>query len=293
MAILQAPSRRLAWRKLNNKIMLCVTVLAALLAIVPLLLVIGYVIWQGMPALRFSTFTTGPTPMGTPGGGLRNGVVGTLLLLGIASCIGLPLGILGGIYMIEFGGKAASIVRFLADVLNSIPSIIIGIFVYVVVVLPTARMHPGHGFSAMAGGIALGILMIPTVMRTTEEILRLVPSGLRDGALALGSTKWRAMWGVVLPAARGGIITGVMLALARVAGETAPLLFTAFGNLNLNLKLDRPTDALPLDIFYNATAPYEYLHHLAQAGALILVLLILSMSITARRFTRSRFLIEK
>jgi phosphate transport system permease protein len=216
-------------------------------------------------------------------------IFGTLELLAIASCFGLPLGVLGGIYMVEFGGKFAATVRFLTDVLNSVPSIIIGLFVYVVVVMPVAKMHPGEGFSAMAGGFALGIIMIPTVMRTTEEIIRLVPSGLRDASLALGAPRWKAMLGVILPAARGGVITGIMLALARIAGETAPLLFTALGNNQLNFRLDRPVGALSLDIYQDAGKPDAYSHHLAQAGALILVVLILSMSLTARRFTRSRF----
>ena len=227
--------------------------------------------------------------MGVPGGGLRNGIVGTLVLLGVASTIGIPLGILGGVYQIESQGRFAWWVRFLTDVLNSIPSIVIGIFAYIVVVLPTARFHPGQGFSAFAGGIALGILMIPTVMRTTEEILRLVPVSLRDASLALGGTRWRTTWSVILPAARAGIITGIMLALARVAGETAPLLFTAFGNTFFNLRLSRPIDAIPLDIFYDATSPYDYLHHQAQAGAIILVSLILVLSLETRFVTRNRF----
>jgi phosphate transport system permease protein len=227
--------------------------------------------------------------MGIPGGGLRNGIIGTLVLLGVASLIGIPLGILGGIYQLECQGRFAWTVRFLTDVLNSIPSIVIGMFVYVIVVLPTARLHPGQGYSAFAGSVALGIIMIPTVMRTTEEILRLVPVSLRDASLALGGTRWRTTWSVVLPAARAGIITGIMLALARIAGETAPLLFTAFGNTFYNIRLSRPIDALPLNIFYDATSPYDYLKHQAQAGAIILVALILVMSVIARFVTRSRF----
>jgi phosphate transport system permease protein len=255
-------------------------------AIVPLILVIGYIVWEGLPALHWSTLVDPPK---ANGGGLMVAIFGTLELLGIASCFGLPLGILGGIYMVEFGGKFAATVRFLTDVLNSVPSIIIGLFVYVVVVMPIAQLNPGHGFSALAGGFALGIIMVPTVMRTTEEILRLVPSSMRDAALALGAPRWKAMLGVILPAARGGVITGIMLALARIAGETAPLLFTAGGNRVLNFRMDRPVGALPLDIYNDASDPSVYLHHLAQAGALILVVLILSMSLTARRFTRSKF----
>ncbi len=231
--------------------------------------------------------------MGTPGGGLRNGIVGTLVLLGIASVIGVPLGILGGMYQIESRGRFAWTVRFFTDVLNSIPSIVIGVFVYVIVVLPTAMLHPGQGFSAMAGGIALGIIMIPTIMRTTEEILRLVPTALRDASLGLGATRWRTMWSVTLPSARSGVITGVMLALARIAGETAPLLFTAFGNVFFNVHLSHPIDALPLDIFYDATSPYDYLHTQAQAGAILLILLILILSLTVRFALRSQISEEK
>lgn len=272
--------------------MLTLTVVATLIAMVPLALILGYLVWNGLSSIHLTTFTTGPTPIGTPGGGLKNGIVGTLVLLGIASCIGLPLGILGGIYQLEFGGgKVSGAVRFLTDVLNSIPSIIVGIFVYVIVVLPIARAHPGEGYSAMAGGIALGILMVPTIMRSTEEMLRLVPITLRDGALALGSTRWRAMWHVTLPAARGGIITGIMLALARVAGETAPLLFTAFGNSQFNVKPTEPIDALPLDIFTDAQSAYDYLHRLAMGGALILVGIILCLSLIARRFARRALVI--
>jgi len=289
MASVQTLSRRTKARKLKSRAMIFLSGLMACVAVVPLILVIGYIVWEGLPALHWSTLVDLPK---ATGGGLRVAILGTLELLGIASCFGLPLGVLGGIYMVEFGGKFTATVRFLTDVLNSVPSIIIGLFVYVVVVMPIAQLNPGHGFSAMAGGFALGIIMIPTVMRTTEEILRLVPSGLRDAALALGAPRWKAMFGVILPAARGGVITGIMLALARIAGETAPLLFTAGGNRVLNFRLDRPIGALPLDIFNDANDPSQYLHHLAQAGALILVVLIMSMSFTARRFTRSKYVSE-
>lgn len=277
------------YRKLVNRVMLGLSTLAALLAIGALLLVLVYLLIQGLRAVNVRMLTQGPTPMGVPGGGIRNGIVGTLVLLGVASVIGIPFGILGGLYQIESQGRFAWTVRFLTDVLNSIPSIVVGIFVYITVVLPWARLHPGQGFSAFAGGVALGILMIPTVMRTTEEMLRLVPVALRDASLALGGTRWRTSWSIVLPAARAGVITGIMLALARVAGETAPLLFTAFGNVEFNLRLDRPINAVPLDIFYDATSPYEYLHRQAQAGAIILVSLILILSLVTRFVTRDRF----
>jgi phosphate transport system permease protein len=285
------PSRpaRTCYRKLVNRVMLGVTTLAAAAALGALLLVLFYLLIQGFHSLNIRILTQGPTPMGVPGGGLRNGIVGTLVLLGVASTIGIPLGIMGGVYQIESQGRFAWWVRFLTDVLNSIPSIVVGIFAYVIVVLPSARLHPGQGFSAFAGGVALGILMIPTVMRTTEEILRLVPVSLRDASLALGGTRWRTTWSVVLPAARAGIITGIMLALARVAGETAPLLFTALGNAFFNVRLSRPIDAVPLDIFYDATSPYDYLHHQAQAGAIILVGLLLFLSLVTRFVTRNKF----
>jgi phosphate transport system permease protein len=286
---LTAPSARLAYRKIANRAMLGLCTLAAVAAMGALLLVLLYLLIHGLRSVSLRMLTQGPTPMGVPGGGIRNGIAGTLVLLGVASVIGIPLGILGGVYQIESQGRFAWTVRFLTDVLNSIPSIVIGIFVYIIVVLPTARLHPGQGFSAFAGGVALGILMIPTVMRTTEEILRLVPVALRDASLALGGTRWRTSWSVVLPAARAGIITGIMLALARVAGETAPLLFTAFGNVVFNLRLSRPVDAVPLDIYYDATSPYDYLKREALAGAIVLVVLILLLSLVTRFVTRNRF----
>ncbi|HLV80534.1 MAG TPA: phosphate ABC transporter permease PstA [Chthonomonadaceae bacterium] len=276
-----APAR--LWvRKAKDRLLSGLMALMALAAVGALALVLLYLLRNGLRALSLRIFLEGPTPMGTPGGGLRNAIAGTLVLMALASAIGLPLGILGGIYQIEVKGRFAWTVRFLTDVLNSIPSIVIGIFVYVVVVLPTARIHPGSGFSALAGGVALGIIMIPTIMRTTEEILRLIPLSLWEASLALGATRWRTMWSVVLPAARGGILTGIMLALARIAGETAPLLFTAFGNVDFNLKITKPIDALPLSIFTNATSPYDYLHQQAQAGAILLVLLILVLSVVTR-----------
>ena len=218
-------------RKLMNAVMLCLAGICASIAVLALLAVLLYLLINGLRAVNMQVFTAGP-PAGSGTGGLKDGIVGTLVLIGLASAFGIPLGVLGGIYQIESKGRFAWTIRFFTDVLNSVPSIVIGLFVYVIVVLPVARMH-GGGFSAMAGGLALGILMIPTVMRTTEEILRLVPNALREASLALGASRWRTMWSVTLPAARAGVITGVMLALARIAGETAPLLFTALGILLL------------------------------------------------------------
>jgi len=261
---------------------------AALVACLALLAVILYLLINGIGSLSFSIFTEGPVPMGQGGGGLRNGIIGTLILMSIASVIGLPIGILGGVYQLETNSRFSRTLRFLTDVMNSIPSIVMGIFAYLIVVLPVAAMSPGHAFSAFAGGVALGFLMIPTVMRTTEEILKLVPVTLRDASLALGAPQWRTTWSVILPAARGGIITGILLALARIAGETAPLLFTAFGNLDFNVRLDRPIDALPLNIFNYATSPFDNLHHLALAGAIILIAMILVLSIAARYALRGK-----
>ena len=276
------PSARSRFRRSLSAVMTGVACAAAVVACLALLSVLIYIVVNGIGSLNLSVFTEGPVPQGQPGGGLRNGIIGTLILMGVGSIIGLPIGILGGVYQLETNTPFSRTLRFFTDVMNSIPSIVMGIFAYLIVVLPVAEMYPGHAFSAFAGGVALGFLMIPTVMRTTEEILRLVPVALRDASLALGATRWRTTWSVILPAARGGIVTGILLALARIAGETAPLLFTAFGNLDFNVRLDKPIDALPLNIFNYATSPYENLHHLALAGAIILLAIILSLSLISR-----------
>ena len=222
-----ASGDRVGFRKFVNRLMLILCMLAAGLAISILGLVLFFLLSKGFSSLHLSLFTRVPNNIDVKAGGMSQSVFGTLVLLATASVIGLPLGILGGIYQLEAKGRFASTVRFFTDVLNGIPSIVIGIFAYAAVVAPIAARHPGSGFSAYAGGFALGILMVPTVMRTTEEILRLVPFSLREASLGLGATRWRTMWSVVLPAARGGVIAGIMLALARIAGETAPLLFTS------------------------------------------------------------------
>ncbi|MDP4199229.1 MAG: phosphate ABC transporter permease PstA [Bacteroidota bacterium] len=281
-ASLFRPTGRSRFRRSLSAAMAGISIAAAIIACVALLSVLVYIVINGVGSMSLSVFTEGPVPMGQPGGGLRNAIVGTLILMSIGSVIGLPIGILGGVYQLETNTRFSRILRFFTDVLNSIPSIVMGLFAYLIVVLPVAQISPGHAFSAFAGGVALGFLMIPTVMRTTEEILRLVPTTLRDASLALGASRWRTTWSVILPAARGGIVTGVLLALARIAGETAPLLFTAFGNLDFNMRLDRPIDALPLNIFNYATSPYENLHHLALAGAIILLAIILILSLAAR-----------
>ena len=284
------PSKRSRFRGYFSNLMTGLAAAAALIAVFALLSVLLYILINGIGSINLSVFTEGPVPQGQPGGGLRNGIVGTLILMSVASVIGLPVGVLGGVYQLETNTRFSRTLRFFTDVMNSIPSIVMGIFAYLIVVLPVAAMYPGHAFSAFAGGVALGFLMIPTVMRTTEEILRLVPIALRDASLALGASHWRTTWSVVLPAARGGIVTGILLALARIAGETAPLLFTAFGNLDFNLRLDKPIDALPLNIFNYATSPYDNLHHLALAGAIILLAIILVLSLISRYVLRGQTL---
>ena len=215
---------------------------------------------------------------------MANAIVGTLILIGLASCLGLPLGILGGIYLAESKDRRLPwMIRFLADVLNGVPSIVIGIFAYTVVVLPMRR------FSALAGGFALAVIMLPIVLRTTEELVRLVPTSLREAALALGIPEWKVVLRVVLPTARAGIITGIMVSVARIAGETAPLLFTAFGNRFWHQGLLQPIAALPLQIFAYAIAPYEDWHRQAWAGALVLIVLIFSSSLVTRIVTRGRY----
>ncbi|HEY3329875.1 MAG TPA: phosphate ABC transporter permease PstA [Capsulimonadaceae bacterium] len=286
-------------RKATNILMLALCSMGAAVAIAALGLVLVYLVTNGIQSMSIGMLIHSANVMDPAQDGLKNAIVGTLILIGTASIIGLPIGILGGVYQVEASGKFASTVRFLTDVLNSIPSIVIGIFVYILVVVPVSKYANAHhltnvsGYSAFAGGVALAILMIPTIMRTTEEILRLVPVALREGSLALGATRWRTMFSIVLPAAKSGIITGVMLALARIAGETAPLLFTAFGNNVFSTKLFQPIDSLPWSIFINATQPGVDSEAKAHAGALILILLIFSMSLITRYATRKSFMEDK
>ena len=280
------PTRR--WftlrRKSANILMWVLAVLCTLLALTPLFLVLIHLVVHGLPALNWDLLTKLPRAPGETGGGMVNAIVGTLVLIGLASVLGLPIGILGGIYLAEFGNNTVgNIIRFFADVLTSVPSIVIGILVYTLIVLQTKQ------FSVLAGGVALGIMMIPTITRTTEELVRLVPTAQREAALSLGVTHVATIFTVVLTAARAGIITGILLALARVAGETAPLLFTAFGNRLLSLRLDQPIDALPLRIFNYAGSPYDDWKAQAWAGSLILVLMVLILSLAARYATRGRF----
>lgn len=270
-------------RRLTSKMMSAATALCALFAVSLLLLILGYITYRGIGALDYQFLIDTPKPVGE-GGGIGNAITGTLVLLALASVIGLPFGIATGIYLAEFGdGRFASLVRFVADTLTGVPSIVVGVFVYTLVVLPLKQ------FSALAGGLALALIMVPIVARTTEEIMRLVPTSLREAALALGAPQWRVTLGVVLPAASSGIATGAMLAVARVSGETAPLLFTAFGSRFFNFYLDQPIAALPVQIYNYAISPYDEWHAHAWAATLVLMTLILAINIVVRFLTRSKF----
>jgi phosphate transport system permease protein len=268
-------------RQLKSNVIVGLCGLAVVLALVPLAMILFYVISHGFTALNWAFFTQMPKPVGEVGGGMANAIAGTLILISIAGVLAVPIGVLSGIHLAEYGGtRFSSAVRFTADVLNGVPSIVVGIFAYGLVVLPV------HRFSAIAGGVALAIMMIPIVTRTTEELLRLVPGGLKEGALALGATRTRAMFTVILPAALPGILTGVLVALARVAGETAPLLFTAFNNRYWSTSLVQPIGSLTVQVFTYAISPYEDWHRQAWAGAFVLVSMVLILSIIARFVTR-------
>jgi phosphate transport system permease protein len=272
-------SVRLAWRKSLNVFMLSLTGLCALLTVSALFFILGYLIWNGGKDLSWSFFTRLPAPVGEVGGGMANAILGSLKLLLLAALFGVPIGLLGGVYLAEFGGRTVPfLVRYTADLMNGVPSIVMGIFAYALLVMPM------HHFSTLAGGIALGIMVIPTVLRNTESFLRDVPRALREGSFALGANKWRMVATVVLPAASRGILTGVLLALARVAGETAPLLFTAFGNRYWSPGWMQPTSSLPVIIYTYATGPYEDWHRQAWAAGLVLLGLVLITNILVRAF---------
>jgi phosphate transport system permease protein len=276
--------KTLRGRHLTSGVMIGLTYLAAVLATLPLLLILWHLLKKGAASLSLAFFTNMPKPVGEVGGGMANAIVGTLTLIGIACVIGLPIGIGAGIYLAEKRiTPVAHSVRFLSDVLNGLPSIVMGIFAWEFLVRPA-----GH-FSALAGGAALGAMMIPLVTRTTEEMLRVVPVSLREAALALGYPRWRTSISVVLRTALAGIATGALVAVARVAGETAPLLFTAFGNQFWSTSLRQPIAALPLQIFTYAISPYDEWHAQAWAGALVLISIVLVISLAARFVTRSRF----
>lgn len=271
------------FRRATNAVMTSMTALCALFVISILILILGYIAWQGVSSISLQFLIDTPKPVGE-GGGIGNAILGTLILLLIASIIGLPFGIAAGLYLAEFGeGRFATAVRFVADTLTGVPSIVVGVFIYTLIVLPMKQ------FSTLAGGVALAIIMIPIVTRTTEEMIRLVPTSLREGALALGAPQWRVTLGVVLPAAASGVATGAMLAVARVSGETAPLLFTAFGSRFFNFHLDQPMASLTVQIYNYAISPYDEWHAQAWAATLVLMSLILITNIIVRFFTRKKF----
>jgi phosphate transport system permease protein len=268
-------------RRGTDHAMTGIAILTVIVVLVPLVAIFGYLLVRGLASVNWAFLTQTPKPPGEVGGGVANGIVGSGMILGIASLLGVPLGIGAGIYLAEYGrNRLGDAVRFTADVLNGVPSIVIGIVAYAIVVL---RWH----FSALAGGVALAIMMVPTISRTTEEMLLLVPQALREAAYGLGIPRWRTTLSITLRSATSGVITGVMLAFARVAGETAPLLFTTLGNEFWNLRLDQPTAALPLQVFNYAKSPYDDWHRQAWAGALVLILLIVS-SIAAVRYAVRR-----
>lgn len=268
-------------RRLTDRAMTSVAILTVLLVLAPLIAIFGYLVYRGIGSINWAFLTQLPKPVGETGGGMANAIVGSIFILGIASLIGVPLGVGAGIYLAEFGrNRFGSLIRFTADVLNGVPSIVIGIVGYSIVVL-----YQKH-FSALAGGISLAIMMVPTICRTTEEMLLLVPQALREAAYGLGIPRWRTTLSIVLRTATSGVITGIMLAFARVAGETAPLLFTAFGNQFWNLRYDQPTAALPLQIFVYAISPYDEWHRLAWAGALVLIILIVTAVAAVRYVVR-------
>jgi phosphate transport system permease protein len=272
----------ISWtRRLTDHVMTGVAVLTVVLVLAPLVAIFGYLVYRGVGAIDWAFLTQTPKPVGEAGGGMANAIVGSALILGIASIVGVPFGVGAGIYLAEFGrNNMGRAIRFTADVLNGVPSIVIGVAAYAMLVL---HRH----FSALAGGVALAIMMVPTISRTTEEMLLLVPQALREAAYGLGIPRWRTTLSVTLRTATSGVITGVMLAFARVAGETAPLLFTTLGNSFWNLHIDQATAALPLQIYVYANSPYDDWHRQAWAGAFVLIVLIVT-SVAAVRYAVRR-----
>ncbi|PTY06164.1 phosphate ABC transporter permease PtsA [Opitutaceae bacterium EW11] len=289
MTTVEASGRRLEdqhqhrWRRFKSGAMSALAVLSAAAVILPLGFVLFHLLLQGASSVNVDFFTRTPAAPGSPGGGMANAIAGSAELLALATALGAPIGVLGAIYLSEYSSPAvAASIRFVADVLNGVPSIIWGVLVFGVVVVPM------HGFSTLAGAVALAIMMIPLVLRTTEEVLLLVPGGYREAALALGIARWKIVVHIVVRTASRGIVTGVLLAVARISGETAPLLFTAFGNLNWNLGLTQPIAALPLQIYTYAVSPYEDWHRQAWAGALVLISLIFLLNLSVRFLTRAK-----
>jgi phosphate transport system permease protein len=263
--------------------MTALTGLCALFAVGALVVILGYIFAGGIRALSFSFLVNTPKPIGEPGSGIANAIIGSLIMIGLGSVMGLPIGILAGVYLAEFGtNKVGNGLRFLIDTLTGVPSIVVGVFVW------TIMVHPMGHFSALAGGVALAIMMMPIVARTTEEMVRLVPQSLREAALALGAPRWRVIIGVVLRTAASGVATGAMLAIARIAGETAPLLFTALGLNYLSTDIFQPMASLTFQIYYYAGSPYEEWHDMAWAATLVLVAMILTLNIVVRILTRNR-----
>ena len=280
-AVLQSISQISLRRRVTDHVMTGLAILTVVLVLVPLIAIFGYLLYRGVGSINWAFLTQTPKPVGEEGGGMANAIVGSAFILGIASLIGVPFGVGAGIYLAEFGrNRLGMAIRFTADVLNGVPSIVIGIVAYSIVVL-----YQKH-FSALAGGAALAIMMVPTICRTTEEMLLLVPQALREAAYGLGVPRWRTTLSITLRTATSGVITGIMLAFARVAGETAPLLFTAFGNQFWSLHYDQPTAALPLQIFVYAISPYDEWHRKAWAGALVLIILIVTAVAAVRYAVR-------
>ena len=280
------PIRTSLWRSGMDRLVTLAAAAAVLLVLLPLGAIFAYLVYKGVGALNWNFLTQIPKPVGEPGGGMANAIAGSVLILLIASAMGVPIGIGAGIYLAEYGrNRMGDVVRFTADVLNGVPSIVVGIVAYGIVVL--AQKH----FSALAGGFALGMMMIPTITRATEEMLLLVPQAIREAAYGLGIARWRATLSITLRTATSGVITGVMLAFARVAGETAPLLFTAFGNQYWNWKINQPTAALSLQVFTYAISPFDEWHRQAWAGALILIVLIV-ISVSALRVAAGRGMLK-
>jgi phosphate transport system permease protein len=274
---------RNTWRKLVNYLMFSLTGICALVTVGVLFFILGYLLWHGGSSLSWAFLTHLPTPVGESGGGMANAIVGSAKLLFLASAFGIPVGFLGGVYLAEFGGRTFSfVVRYTADLLNGVPSIVMGVFAFTVVVLPMRH------FSTLAGSLALGVMMIPIAVRSTEEALRTVPLMLREGALALGASKWKTIATVVVPAARKGIITGIVLDIARVAGETAPLLFTAFSNRFWSRGWNQPTASLPVMVYTYAISPYDDWHRQAWAAGLVLLTLVLVANVIARLSVSAR-----
>src|ERR1700722_9952457 len=268
---------RLKWRKALNVVMLTLTGVAAFAVVAVLFMILGYLIYNGGRSLNWDFFTKLPKPVGETGGGMANAIVGSLKLLFLAAVIGLPVGLMAGVYLAEFGGKTFSFVtRYTTDLLNGVPSIVMGIFAYSLVVLPVKH------FSALAGGLALAVMVIPITVRSTEEFLRAVPNSMREGAMALGASKWRTIATVIVPAASGGILTGMLLSLARVAGEPAPLLFTACSNRHWSPGWSQPIASLPVMIYTYAIAPYDDWHRQAWAAGLVLLGLVLLANLGCR-----------